>query len=221
MAGDHDVFDLNELARAADVTPRTVRYYVQQGLLAPPGTRGPGARYDRRHLDRLLLIKRWQKLHLPLAEVRRRLEQMGDDEVAAALSETASQPAPDSALDYVRALMRPSTPAPPPAPLAAPGFRAPGVSRLPSMADHVAFSPPHDARETTADPLSGGARSVEAPDGAPEEAPDARSALRSTWERIPVTSDIELHLRRPLTREHNRLAERLLEFARQLFQEEG
>jgi hypothetical protein len=49
---------------------------------------------------------------------------------------------------------------------------------------------------------------------------EARGATRSTWERVPLTADIELHLRRPLTREHNRAAERLIELARQLFQEE-
>jgi DNA-binding transcriptional MerR regulator len=38
-----DTYDLAELCDLADVTPRTVRYYVQQGLLPSPGARGPGA----------------------------------------------------------------------------------------------------------------------------------------------------------------------------------
>ena len=65
-------WDLNELADAAGVTPRTVRYYVQQGLLPAPAARGPGAHYERDHLDRLRLIKRLQRQHYPLAEIRRR-----------------------------------------------------------------------------------------------------------------------------------------------------
>ncbi len=39
---------------------------------------------------------------------------------------------------------------------------------------------------------------------------------RSQWERIAITTDIELHVRRPLTRPDNRLVERLIAFARQL-----
>ena len=64
-------YDLQELCTEAGVTPRTVRYYIQQGLLQEPEARGPGAHYTEEHLDRLLLIKRLQKEHLPLAEIRK------------------------------------------------------------------------------------------------------------------------------------------------------
>src|SRR3712207_6888934 len=108
MLPDVESFDLNELSEAAGVTPRTVRYYVQQGLLPSPGTRGPGTRYDRVHLDRLQLIRRLQRQHLPLAEIRRRLEALDDDGVREALvtpldqSEVSPQ---STALDYVRDLL--------------------------------------------------------------------------------------------------------------------
>ena len=46
--------------------------------------------------------------------------------------------------------------------------------------------------------------------------PAASLGERSQWERIAITTDIELHVRRPLTRTDNRLVERLLAFARQL-----
>jgi hypothetical protein len=51
-----NAYYINHLCDISGVTPRTVYYYVQQGLLPPPGARGPGARYDRRHLLRLQLI---------------------------------------------------------------------------------------------------------------------------------------------------------------------
>ena len=41
---------------------------------------------------------------------------------------------------------------------------------------------------------------------------------RSTWERIPLAADLELHVRRPLDRETNRRLDRLLAFARELFE---
>src|SRR5918992_984325 len=102
MIADLDTFDLNELSVAAGVTPRTVRYYVQQGLLPSPGTRGPGTRYERAHLDRLQLIRRLQRLHLPLAEIRKRLEALDDDGVRGALAAPPDPVAGAAALDYVR-----------------------------------------------------------------------------------------------------------------------
>ena len=53
--------DLAELAKASGVTPRTIRYYIHQGLLPSPGKRGRGARYDRGALGRLQLIQLLQR----------------------------------------------------------------------------------------------------------------------------------------------------------------
>src|SRR5687768_4325574 len=105
MVTDPDTYDLSELSAAAGVTTRTVRYYVQQGLLPSPGTRGPGTRYDQAHLDRLQLIRRLQRQHLPLAEIRLRLEDLDDDGIREALAAASDQPSESSALDYVRDLL--------------------------------------------------------------------------------------------------------------------
>ena len=105
-----DPYSIADLARLADVTPRTVRYYVAQGLLPSPDVAGPATRYGEGHLARLRLIRRLQRDHLPLAEIRARLERMGDDEVEAALTATEiGDPQPsmstDETLAYVRDLM--------------------------------------------------------------------------------------------------------------------
>jgi hypothetical protein len=42
---------------------------------------------------------------------------------------------------------------------------------------------------------------------------------RSQWERLPLAPDVELHVRRPLTRETNRRVEKLLDLARRIFEE--
>jgi hypothetical protein len=44
---------------------------------------------------------------------------------------------------------------------------------------------------------------------------------RSAWERISLGPDIELHVRRPLSRRDNRQVDRLIAFARQLQEEEA
>ena len=48
---------LNQLCDRAGVSVRTVRYYIQQGLLPPAERTGPGATYSTSHLDRIQLIR--------------------------------------------------------------------------------------------------------------------------------------------------------------------
>lgn len=45
------------------------------------------------------------------------------------------------------------------------------------------------------------------------------SPSRTTWERISLCADVEIHVRRPLTRIGNRKIEDLIRFAQHLFQE--
>jgi DNA-binding transcriptional MerR regulator len=99
MDASPTALDLTELADRAGVSTRTVRYYIQQGLLQEPEARGPGAHYSEEHLDRLLLIKRLQKEHLPLAEIRKAIE-----------SGAAEAPAPRTARDYIRTVLGKQTP---------------------------------------------------------------------------------------------------------------
>jgi len=65
---------LKELCSEAQVTERTVRYYIQESLLPPPEGTGFSARYTSEHVLRLKIIKRLKEDYLPLAEIRRRLE---------------------------------------------------------------------------------------------------------------------------------------------------
>src|SRR5215217_1740217 len=77
---------LGELTAAADVSVRTVRYYIAEGLLPPPEGSGPGSAYTSGHLDRLRLIQRLKEAYLPLKEIRRRLSGLSDDEVRSVLA---------------------------------------------------------------------------------------------------------------------------------------
>jgi DNA-binding transcriptional MerR regulator len=65
-------YSIAELAAAGGVSRRTVRFYVQRGLLPPPGSLGRGARYTDEHLARLIAIKGWQEQGVPLEEIRDR-----------------------------------------------------------------------------------------------------------------------------------------------------
>ena len=65
-----DSFDITELARRAEVSPRTIRYYEELGLLEPIA-RGAGGRrlYDGDALGRLRFISRLKSLGLTLEEI--------------------------------------------------------------------------------------------------------------------------------------------------------
>jgi Ca-activated chloride channel family protein len=72
---------LEELARQAGVSPRTVRYYVQRGLLPAPVFRGRDTVYTSEHLLRLQVIRRLQERFLPLDEIQREIERCSPDEL--------------------------------------------------------------------------------------------------------------------------------------------
>ncbi|HVY48379.1 MAG TPA: helix-turn-helix domain-containing protein [Minicystis sp.] len=83
-------YKIEELAREADVTPRTVRYYVQRGLLPPPDFRGSQTTYGPAHLLRLRIVKRLQQEHVPLDEIAARLAGAGIDQLERLLSDAHS-----------------------------------------------------------------------------------------------------------------------------------
>jgi DNA-binding transcriptional MerR regulator len=65
-------FTITELAREFDVTPRAIRFYEDQGLLAPTRA-GAGGRqrvYTQRDRTRLKLTLRGKRLGLSLSEIR-------------------------------------------------------------------------------------------------------------------------------------------------------
>ena len=66
-------YKIDELAEQANVSGRTIRYYVQRGLLPAPEFRGKDTVYGREHLLRLKVIKRLQEGHMPLDEIQSRL----------------------------------------------------------------------------------------------------------------------------------------------------
>jgi DNA-binding transcriptional MerR regulator len=88
-----DDYKLEELAEAADVSVRTVRYYVQRGLLAPPIFRGKDTMYSAGHLLRLKLIKKLQdERFMPLDAIAQQLEGLTDQEVAAMFDRSHKSP---------------------------------------------------------------------------------------------------------------------------------
>ncbi len=58
---DSPRYTARSLGALCDVSERTVRYYVEEGLLPAPAARGRGANFDDDHLTRLRLIRAMQQ----------------------------------------------------------------------------------------------------------------------------------------------------------------
>ncbi len=87
-------YAIGELADLGGISRRTVRYYVQEGLLPAPLGVGRGDHYGREHLDRLLQVKALQEAGRTLDEIRHVLA--GSPAPEAARVRAGTQPLPRS-----------------------------------------------------------------------------------------------------------------------------
>ena len=62
-------YTLDDIAALAELPRRTVRYYIQTGLVDRPQGAGKGAWYTSRHVEQLLLIRKWQLAGLSLERI--------------------------------------------------------------------------------------------------------------------------------------------------------
>jgi DNA-binding transcriptional MerR regulator len=65
-----DSLSIGQLADAAGLTRRAIRFYVQQKLIDPPAGLGRGNHYGARHLDQLRRIAELQSAGHSLDEIR-------------------------------------------------------------------------------------------------------------------------------------------------------
>ena len=70
MGAETEGWRIDDLARAADLTVDTIRYYRREGLLPAPERCGRTNRYGPEHLDRLERIKDLQARRFSLAAIR-------------------------------------------------------------------------------------------------------------------------------------------------------
>jgi DNA-binding transcriptional MerR regulator len=63
-------YSIDELATLAELPRRTVRYYIQQGLVDRPIGEKRAAYYTDSHLEQLLTIRKWQNAGLSLDRIR-------------------------------------------------------------------------------------------------------------------------------------------------------
>jgi DNA-binding transcriptional MerR regulator len=170
-------YTLEELAEETGIEARTIRSYIEKGLLPSSQSRGRGAAYLPEHLVRLRVIKMLRRAwpNLSLADIRIRLQQLTLEDIQA-LSEgrIAAAPTPipggpsdeaqiagdddlDDELENDAALSEPT----------------PSTSRRLAGAERLV----HALRQVTGHIAAAPAAKVEA------------------WQRITITEDIELSVR--------------------------
>jgi len=62
-------FTLDEIAALTELPRRTVRYYIQTGLIDRPQGAGKGAHYTQQHVEQLLMVRKWQLAGLSLERI--------------------------------------------------------------------------------------------------------------------------------------------------------
>jgi DNA-binding transcriptional MerR regulator len=70
-------FTMRELCALLDMRERTVRYYIQLGLVPRPEGEARGARYTAEHLERLLRIRKLSGAGVSLEGIRQAMEEEG------------------------------------------------------------------------------------------------------------------------------------------------
>ena len=81
-AADAVLRTVDEVAEAAGLTVRTVRFYATKGLLPPPSLRGRVGLYSEAHLARLRLINDLQEAGFTLSAIERFVARMPSDATA-------------------------------------------------------------------------------------------------------------------------------------------
>ena len=92
-------FNIETLAEKTGTTRRTIRYYVQRGLIAKPEGGGRGHYYTDEHLDRIKQIQRLSSQGVPLEAIKRLLSggeetEVAKDEVVSHMLMEIENPAP-------------------------------------------------------------------------------------------------------------------------------
>ena len=183
---------VEELAERGQVSVRTVRYYIAEGLLPGPGSRGKAATYGEEHLVRLLLIRRLAERGVPLAKMRDLLDRLALDDARALLAEEEeafavrqqAEQAP-SPKEYVAALLDQAR-----------------AARHPSLAEpHTPYAPLAPAPPVK--PLQ-------------SKPPSAGPSPQRTdvWHRWELAPGVELHVRADALSSLRDLIDRLLRAAR-------
>jgi len=76
---DKEKYTIDDLSELTGHSRRTIRYYIQEGLVDSPAGRGKGGFYFEKHLSQLRLIKNLQEKGMSLSSISKYMEQGKED----------------------------------------------------------------------------------------------------------------------------------------------
>ena len=191
---------ISELAALADVSPRTIRYYVQEGILPQPEIRGKYAVFTDEDRNRLELVKRLKEAYLPLNRIRELLEALDDRKIVALLAEFDQDPV--SALSSLQALpvFNPLTVeyAPALSPEESAGMKENALDYIYQVRDRQQLreAGPSRFQRFSAQPAEDTAPATE------------------QWQHLILAPGLELHIRQPVSSSLQPLIDRILQLAK-------
>lgn len=190
----NDELTLEDLVNISGLPIRTVRFYIQEGLLPGPDSRGKNARYTEEHLERLEWIQRLKEHHRPLREIRILLNNMTPREIKALLD------GQEKMQEYLS------------------NFNVKGedaIDHLPvgnSALDYIRSVEGKEGKTQEAtDPT------VNLNLSAPASVSPSSIDIRESWQRIVIGDGIELNLKLPIRSEDKARIDELIAFTRRLF----
>jgi DNA-binding transcriptional MerR regulator len=185
-----DKYLISDLAEKAGVTVRTIRYYTQLGLLPEPERPGKFACYTNEHLAKLELILKLKDLRLPLWEIEQVIKTPDTGELQKLMEKIES-----------------STAKPFEAARKAPEEKGkPGENALEYIANIMNAQQYINENQVLYAPASPAPQSYL-----------SRKSSSTQWDRIEISSEIEIHCRQPLSSEKQKKLDKLIEYANQLF----
>jgi DNA-binding transcriptional MerR regulator len=200
----NDNLTLEDLGTMSGLTLRTLRYYIQEGILQGPDTHGKFSRYSQQHLDRLELIQRLKSLRLPLQEIRHLLENMTPEELSQVkqYQDVLKFTLQDSFLEN-----------------SAPESNKEGASALEYIQN---LERGRESVRSISNPMPAPRPSPQAP--SPSLFKDAASGkqqstprTQETWSRTILHDGIELNIRHPNNAVEQKKIQQLLDFAKSIF----
>ena len=76
------MYNIEYLVKETGISRRTIRYYIQRGLLPPPLGSRRGSYYTEEHLTRLKLIHELSQQGTPLIQIKNLIEEKPDRHLA-------------------------------------------------------------------------------------------------------------------------------------------
>lgn len=201
------MYSLQELAEESGVEARTIRSYIEKGLLPGAEARGPKSFYTAAHLDRLQVIQLLRQANpsVALQDIRLVLHQLtpqqvedlarGRIQIGGLLQIPEREKPPGSALEYLTAFRQ----------LHLPSLAAPQRDQQ---------RPRDQRRRVTEQDQTAVEQLAEALRALAGASPTPGSARRQTWCRFEVTPDIELQVRSGFSEEQLARFQRIADLLR-------